>query len=110
MKLSKFALLACPALLSIILLVPDSAQAQEMVNQPNDTTKSVSRPPLVDLVFERPTPNYSPANLTETPSNDEVSTLNFTDEESQAAIQRYGCDCSSCISAIQQLQGKLPLL
>ena len=108
MKLSKLALRTCPTLLTLILVAPNSAQAREIVTQPNNKTQSVSRPPLVDLVFDRPTPKPS-TNVTETLSNDDVPTLDFTDEESQAAIQRYGCDCSSCIVAVQQLQGKLPL-
>ncbi|AFY86844.1 MAG: hypothetical protein CLLPBCKN_003526 [Chroococcidiopsis cubana SAG 39.79] len=107
MKLSKLALFACPTLMALILIAPDPAQAREIVTQPNDTSKSVS-PPLVDIVFDRPTPKPF-TNVTENPSKDEVPTLDFTDEESQAAIQRYGCDCSSCIVAVQQLQGKLPL-
>lgn len=108
MKLSKLVLLACPALMALILIAPDPAQARKIVTQPNVTVKSEPRPPLVDIVFDRPTPKPS-ANITETPSKDEVPTLDFTDEESQAAIQRYGCDCSSCIVAVQQLQGKFPL-
>jgi len=60
--------------------------------------------------FDRPTPKYSLTNVTKTPSNDDVSTLDFTDEESQAAIQRDGCNCNDCIIAVQQLQGKLLLL
>lgn len=107
MKLSKLALFACPTLMALILIAPDPAQAREIVTQPNDTSKSVS-PPLVDIVFDRPTPKPV-TNVIETPSKDEVPTLDFTDEESQAAIQKYGCDCSSCIVAVQQLQGKLPL-
>jgi hypothetical protein len=109
MKLSKLTLLACPAFLALILIAPNSAQAQEMINRSTNVAKSGSSPPLVDLVFDRPTPKSSLANVTETPSNDDVPTLDFTDEESQAAIQRYGCDCSGCIIAVQQLQGKLPL-
>lgn len=109
MKISKLTLVASPILLALILIAPNSAQAQEAIAQPNSTAKSESRSPIVDLVFDRPMPQ-SAANVRETPSNDEVPTLNFTDEESQAAIQKYGCDCSSCVVAVQQLQGKLPLL
>lgn len=64
MKLSKLALLACPALLALILIAPNSAQAREIVTQPNDTARSVSRPPLVDLVFDRPAHKPS-TNVTE---------------------------------------------
>jgi len=30
-------------------------------------------------------------------------------KRSNAAIASYGCDCSSCLNAVRQLQGKLPL-
>jgi len=39
----------------------------------------------------------------------ETPMLNFTEEESNAATQRFGCDCAGCINAVRQLQGK-PLL
>lgn len=28
----------------------------------------------------------------------------FTDEESDAAVQRFGCDCPACIRAIKQIR------
>ncbi len=39
-----------------------------------------------------------------------AATLDFTDQESDAAIERDGCDCAGCINAVRHLQGKLPLL
>lgn len=35
--------------------------------------------------------------------------LQFTDEESEAAIAKYGCDCVGCINAIRQMRGLTPL-
>lgn len=34
-----------------------------------------------------------------------VLALNFTDEESDAAIQLFGCDCPYCINSLRQLKG-----
>jgi hypothetical protein len=34
-----------------------------------------------------------------------VAALNFTDEESDAAIQLFGCDCPYCINSLRQLKG-----
>jgi hypothetical protein len=30
--------------------------------------------------------------------------INFTDEESDAAIKKFGCDCPACIRAIKQIR------
>jgi hypothetical protein len=30
--------------------------------------------------------------------------INFTDEESDAAVQKFGCDCPACIRAIKQIR------
>jgi hypothetical protein len=35
--------------------------------------------------------------------------LNFSLEESDAAIARFGCDCTTCISSVRQLRGQAPL-
>jgi hypothetical protein len=109
MKISKLVFLACPSFLTLVLVAPNSAQAQEAIVQTNNAVKSLSHPPLVDIVFDRPAPKLSISRLKATPSNDDVPTLDFTDAESETAIQKYGCDCSGCIIAVQQLQGKLPL-
>ncbi|MHC5611327.1 MAG: hypothetical protein ACYTXA_09980 [Nostoc sp.] len=38
-------------------------------------------------------------------SNQNVATLNFTDAESDRAIQLFGCDCPLCINSLRQLRG-----
>jgi hypothetical protein len=30
--------------------------------------------------------------------------INFTDEESDAAVKKFGCDCPACIRAIKQIR------
>jgi hypothetical protein len=30
--------------------------------------------------------------------------VNFTDEESDAAIKKFGCDCPACIRAVKQIK------
>lgn len=106
MNTAKLALLACPSLLALILLAP--ARANEIAAKPTDAVASTSAKPR-EIVFERPTPKSPLSKITTSKSNDDPM-LDFTEAESQAAIQRYGCDCSSCISSVLQLQGKLPLL
>jgi hypothetical protein len=41
-------------------------------------------------------------------SPSETPMLNFTEEESDAAIQKFGCDCLACINTIRKMQGLLP--
>lgn len=47
------------------------------------------------------------ATLDQTAS--EPPMLNFTEEESDAAIQLFGCDCIVCINAIRQMRGLAPI-
>jgi hypothetical protein len=39
------------------------------------------------------------------PSDDNVAELDFTDEESEAAIRIFKCDCPYCINSLRQLRG-----
>lgn len=39
------------------------------------------------------------------PSDDTVAELDFTDEESEAAIRIFTCDCPFCINSLRQLRG-----
>lgn len=40
---------------------------------------------------------------------DDFPELEFTDEESNEAIQRFGCDCPACLNAVRALHGLAPL-
>lgn len=95
MNKAKLILLACPALLASMVLVVNSANATEAVTQPPDTSV-LPVTPIVEIVFEQ--------------EGSEEPILEFTDQESDDAIARYGCDCPRHLNAIRQLQGKLPLL
>ncbi|WP_026104416.1 hypothetical protein [Anabaena sp. PCC 7108] len=39
------------------------------------------------------------------PSDNTIAELNFTDEESEAAIRIFKCDCPYCINSLRQLRG-----
>lgn len=43
--------------------------------------------------------------LSAQPSDSRVAELNFTDEESEAAIRIFKCDCPFCINSLRQLRG-----
>lgn len=90
----KLILLACPALLASMVLV-NPVNATDPVTGSTDTKVSVTAAPLFEVVFEQ---------------ESSEDALDFTDQESDDAIARYGCDCPRHLNAIRQLQGKLPLL
>jgi hypothetical protein len=39
----------------------------------------------------------------------QVTELEFTEEESDEAIKLFGCDCSVCVNAVRQLHGLAPM-
>lgn len=39
----------------------------------------------------------------------QITELEFTDQESNEAIKLFGCDCPVCINAVRQLHGVAPL-
>lgn len=93
MNTAKLMLLACPALLaSMVLVNPVNATDQVVTDTTN--TDVLPATPILEVVFEQ--------------ENSEDA-LDFTDQESDDAIARYGCDCPRHLNAIRQLQGKLPL-
>lgn len=96
MNRAKLILLACPALLaSMVLVVSPTNATDQAVTGTTNTDVSVPTTPIFEVVFEQ---------------EDAESALDFTDQESDDAIARYGCDCPRHLNAIRQLQGKLPLL
>lgn len=42
-------------------------------------------------------------------SPSEAPMLEFTEEESEAARQLFGCDCIVCVNAIRQMRGLAPI-
>jgi hypothetical protein len=34
-----------------------------------------------------------------------IASVEFTEEESDAAIAKFGCDCPACINSLRQLRG-----
>lgn len=94
MNRAKLILLACPALLASMVLV-NPVNATDKATDTTNTDVSVPATPIFEVVFEQ---------------EDSEDALDFTDQESDDAIARYGCDCPRHLNAIRQLQGKLPLL
>jgi len=115
MNRAKLILFACPAILAPMLVVSNPVYAKEIVVQSSDTVASTSATPVYEIVFEQQPPASPTAQVDAIASygcncSSESPMLEFTDQESDAAIDRYGCDCAGCLNALRQLQGKLPLL
>ena len=110
MNRAKLILLACPALLASMLLVANPAHANEALTQPTDTGSSEPDKPLFEVVFEQQPEEKANAAIDPSDCGCGDPILNFTDQESNAAIQRFGCDCAGCLNALRELQGKSPLL
>jgi hypothetical protein len=41
--------------------------------------------------------------------SNQIAELEFTEQESNEAIQLFGCDCPACLNAVRQLHGLAPL-
>ncbi|BAT54947.1 hypothetical protein NOS3756_39220 [Nostoc sp. NIES-3756] len=79
----------------------------------NDGRTCITNPHgLKDFVCIRDTerdPKAPPAPksmvVSSQPSNNTVAELDFTEEESEAAIRIFKCDCPYCINSLRQLRG-----
>ncbi|MBN3924086.1 hypothetical protein [Nostoc sp. NMS4] len=58
-----------------------------------------------DSERKRPYTSASSSSIVTSVSDRNVAMLNFTEEESDAAIRVFGCDCPLCINSLRQLQG-----
>jgi hypothetical protein len=47
----------------------------------------------------------SSATIAQGKSDINIATLDFTEAESDAAIQLFGCDCPLCMNSLRQLRG-----
>ncbi|GAB1542007.1 hypothetical protein NUACC21_46800 [Scytonema sp. NUACC21] len=87
-----------------------AANTQKLIHQ-NDSTCIISPHAVNKLVCIRDSerklpPGEAPASTVTTgQAAQNVASLEFTDEESDAAIQLFGCDCPACINSLRQLRG-----
>ncbi|GAA6620383.1 hypothetical protein NUACC26_061990 [Scytonema sp. NUACC26] len=78
----------------------------------NDSRTCIDHPhghyTLVCIKDSERKPGASPVRsttITTGKSDQNVAMLNFTEEESNAAIQLFGCDCPYCLNSLRQLRG-----
>ena len=117
----KFALtlLSSPALFASMLsvvMMTQPARADKTVApsaNPTDCVRSpqTATPRLVcTRVRNTPAPTTKPkVNPVENSQPNEATELEFTEEESDAAIALYGCDCPACINGVRQMRGQAPM-
>ncbi|AFY33860.1 hypothetical protein [Calothrix sp. PCC 7507] len=108
-------LLSTPLLLGSILsmgVMINQAQAIEPENTTADRLSCIRNKHKVGLVCARASvlaqiPNYQPEAE---PSKDDAPMLEFNDEESDMAINLFGCDCPACINSLRAMRGATPLV
>ncbi|MBD2663485.1 hypothetical protein B6N60_03378 [Richelia sinica FACHB-800] len=110
-------LLASPVLISSILtmgVMVNQAQGIEPTSKNSDQLTCIRNKHKVGLVCARASvlaqiPTYQPQqeNL---PTPGDVPMLEFNVEESDMAIDLFGCDCPACINSLRQMRGVTPLV
>ncbi|MBD2493617.1 hypothetical protein [Nostoc sp. FACHB-280] len=103
------------SLMSTLAVIPAHASVNltQKLMHTNDGRTCITNPHgLKDFVCIRDSerdPKAPPAPksmvVSSTPSNVDIAELNFTDEESDAAIRIFKCDCPYCINSLRQLRG-----
>ncbi|PMB11166.1 hypothetical protein CEN49_02285 [Fischerella thermalis CCMEE 5273] len=61
-----------------------------------------------DLASRRSTPTSTVSSAQS--SSEKIAMLDFTEEESNAAIQLFGCDCPYCMNSLRALRGQAPMV
>jgi hypothetical protein len=95
------------------IINPAHANLTQKLIHTNDGRTCITNPHgMKDFVCIRDSerdPKAAPAPqsmvVSSRPSDDTVAELDFTDEESEAAIRIFTCDCPFCINSLRQLRG-----
>jgi hypothetical protein len=107
------------SMLSMVMTV-NPAHAAEPGTSVKDSVSCVSSPQTSRLTCVRLSQTTQIASIADTTevqtasnassaSDSEPKTLEFSEEESEAAVQMFGCDCIVCINAIRQMRGLAPI-
>ncbi|MEG4629957.1 hypothetical protein QUB56_10110 [Microcoleus sp. AR_TQ3_B6] len=110
-------LLVSPTLFGSLMslsAIANPAQIGETPSQSTDSPKCVRSPhtqrlSCVRVPVKTAAANSQPKISWQRPADEEVAMLDFTEEESDAAVAMFGCDCPVCINSLRQLRG-VPLL
>jgi hypothetical protein len=110
-------LLVSPTLFGSVMslsAIANPAQIGETPSQSVDSPKCVRSPhtqrlSCVRLPVKTAAANSQPKISWQRPADEQVAMLDFSEEESDAAVAMFGCDCPVCINSLRQLRG-VPLL
>jgi hypothetical protein len=110
-------LLVSPTLFGSLMslsAIANPAQIGETPSQSTDSPKCVRSPhtqrlSCVRLPIKTAAANSQPKISWQRPADEQVAMLDFSEEESDAAVAMFGCDCPVCINSLRQLRG-VPLL
>jgi hypothetical protein len=110
-------LLVSPTLFGSVMslsAIANPAQIGETPSQSADSPKCVRSPhtqrlTCVRLPAKTAAANSQPKISWQRPADEQVAMLDFSEEESDAAVAMFGCDCPVCINSLRQLRG-VPLL
>ena len=80
-----------------------SADAPRCVRSPHTQRLSCMRLPAKTAANPKQTIGW------QSPDGQQVAMMDFTEEESDAAVALYGCDCPVCMNSLRQLRGLPPL-
>jgi hypothetical protein len=108
------ALLSSPALFASMVsmvVMTQPARANQVINQGNLVCMKSPHSAQHKFVCERRqagnpgTVSAKQDTVIAQAQPNQITELNFSDEESDRAIALFGCDCPSCINALRQLDG-----
>ncbi|MEG3894425.1 MULTISPECIES: hypothetical protein [unclassified Microcoleus] len=110
-------LLVSPTLFGSVMslsAIANPAQIGETPGQPADSPNCVRSPhtqrlTCVRLPAKAAAANSKPRISWQSPDGQPVAMLDFSEEESDAAVALFGCDCPLCINSLRQLRGLPPL-
>ena len=94
--------------------IANPAQIGETPTQSADSPRCVKSPHTQRLTCLRlpaktATSSSKVAIRWQRPADQQTAMLDFTEEESDAAVALFGCDCPLCINSLRQLRGLPPL-
>ena len=110
-------LLVSPTLFGSVMslsAIANPAQIGETPSQSADSPKCVRSPhtqrlTCVRLPAKTAAGNSQPKISWQRPADEQGAMLDFSEEESDAAVAMFGCDCPVCLNILRQLRG-VPLL
>jgi hypothetical protein len=103
MKKLLLTLLAMPTVVGLFLPLSSHAGTQATPSQKADGSLCLNQHGKKYCVSQA-RPNVQLAMKAKAIGSDFDAGIAFTDAESDAAIQKFGCDCPACIRAIKQIK------